>query len=509
MTHRPLVWAALAAALLFGLALRMYHVNDPILDHPGWRQGDEACIARNFAQLENNIFRPQTDYDGPPPNYVELELQIVPYLAAQAYRAFGVHEVFGRLIAIAFSLGLIAVMFFFATDVFGPRAGVVAAVLTAITPGAVYYGRTFTPDSVMLFFATLTLWLWWRWCDRSGEPYFWLAVATGALAWLAKSPALLCMAPILALVVARRGWRGFLDWHPWAFVALTLAPFLAYFAYEGSIAEWHWASGITSKHVLPALSAELRDPRLFAQALGGLFDRSLMLSTTILGPALFGFMLLGGFALSRGDAHDVARRWLFGAWAAALVAYAFVVVNVERVDYYLILFVPFAVLLATGLIDTVWSVGPTKLVPHPAGARIWKCTAITALTFIIAWTNMAELAPYYKWSRPVYAAATELDKTLEPGALVVMGHYDPSVLYLIGRKGWEEDVSLWDVHDMTSAIGKGAVYFVAIEIARFKNNKPLYAFMQKYRRVPVRSGWQVYDMRHFAHPNISTPPPQR
>ena len=39
---------------------------------------------------------PQTTYNGPPPNYVELELQIVPFLAASLYKVFGVREIFGR-----------------------------------------------------------------------------------------------------------------------------------------------------------------------------------------------------------------------------------------------------------------------------------------------------------------------------------------------------------------------------------------------------------------------------
>ena len=60
--------------LLLGLALRLRGLHDPILDHPGWRQGDTAAIARNFATLDLNPLHPQTDYDGPPPNYVELEL---------------------------------------------------------------------------------------------------------------------------------------------------------------------------------------------------------------------------------------------------------------------------------------------------------------------------------------------------------------------------------------------------------------------------------------------------
>jgi hypothetical protein len=98
----------------------------------------------------------------------------------------------------------------------------------------------------------------------------------------------------------------------------------------------------------------------------------------------------------------------------------------------------------------------------------------------------------------VYAAASEVRRTLEPNTLIVMGHYDPSVLYTIGHRGWEEDPMLWSVHDMTSAIAKGARYFVAVEVPRFKANRELYAFMQRYERLPIHSGWQVYDLRRRA-----------
>jgi len=163
---RRRAFVALLAVLVLGLCLRLYGIHDPIIDHPGWRQGDEAAIARNFAQLRDDLFAPQTDYDGPPPNYVELELQIVPFAAAQLYRAFGVHEVFARLIVVAFSLGTIVLLYLFGTEIYCRRAGLVAALAYAIAPGAVYYGRTITPDAAMVFFLVRTLAFWWRWTRR-------------------------------------------------------------------------------------------------------------------------------------------------------------------------------------------------------------------------------------------------------------------------------------------------------------------------------------------------------
>ena len=143
-------YVALGAVLFLALVLRLRGIHAPLLDHPGWRQGDTAAIARNFATLDMNPLHPQTDYNGPPPNYVELELQIVPYLAAVLYKLFGVHEVFGRLLSIGFSLGTVATLALFARAMYASeRAGVAAAFAFAVYPGSVYYGRTFMPDTAM------------------------------------------------------------------------------------------------------------------------------------------------------------------------------------------------------------------------------------------------------------------------------------------------------------------------------------------------------------------------
>jgi len=153
------------------------------------------------------------------------------------------------------------------------------------------------------------------------------------------------------------------------------------------------------------------------------------------------------------------------------------------------------VLVVAGAVERVASAlgGPARGAWATAGLAAGAIGAI----FVATYSNMLQIHAYYTWSRPVYAAATELDRTLDPDCLIVMGHLDPSVLYTIGRKGWEEDPLLWDVHDMTSAVAKGACYYVAVELPRLRANRPLYAFLQKYKRVPVASGWQVYDLRHF------------
>ncbi len=93
----------------------------------------------------------------------------------------------------------------------------------------------------------------------------------------------------------------------------------------------------------------------------------------------------------------------------------------------------------------------------------------------------------------MYRAAIALNARLPKDAIVVMAHYDPSVLYYINRKGWEEDPYLWTPFDEESAIRKGARWFIAIEQNRFKRNVELYAWMQRFPVVPMGERWPVYE----------------
>jgi 4-amino-4-deoxy-L-arabinose transferase-like glycosyltransferase len=479
---------ALAAVVLLGLVLRLRGIHDPILDHPGWRQGDTAAIARNFATLDLDPFHPQTDYDGPPPNYVELELQIVPFLAALLYKIFGIHEIFGRLISIAFSLGTVVVCGAFARRLFGSRlAGISAALAFAIYPGSTYYGRTFMPDTTMAFFLCAAIYAAERWIDEEPggtrfDGRFWLAALLAATAVLAKPVAAVELVPIAALFAARRGLAGALRApQAYAFAALAILPYAAYDAYIRSIAEWHWASGITRLHVLPSLAGSFASFPAFVAKLAAFEHALKMLATTMLGPVGF-----AAFAVAIVVPAPSRSRTVLFAWLGAALAYAYVVVTVERVDYYLYPFVPLAAIWTGGLAEAVRRMlpaGTPRRVALGAGALVALVTVILA---------RREMTPYYAYGKAVYRQAKALDATLPPGALVVMGHYDPSVLYYIDRKGWEEDPYLWTPFDEESAIRKGARAFIAIEPRRLARNVELSAWLLRFPLANQNATWPVY-----------------
>jgi len=479
----------LAAILLLALILRLHGIHNPVLDHPGWRQGDESAIARNFATLQFNPLFPQVDYDGPPPNYVELELQIVPFLMATLYKFFGVHEVFGRLISILFGLGTVTVIAYFGRWLFTSRvAGLAAALLFAIMPGSVYYGRTITPEGAMLLAITAALYVTARYLVED-EALSWRGALSSAallaLAYLAKPVAVVAIVPLAAIAVRRIRQARTIRWLPLTLIFVgPLLVFWGFDRFELSHAEWHWASGITTLHVIPSLARALSQWSAFANKWHHFSDVLGMLARTMLGPACAAFLFLGLIFGLRPRSPELVWGWLLAA-----VVYTYVVVTVERVDYYMYLWLPLGALTGAAFLTRL------GIAIQHGSSRTVQYAALALGTFAlvgVTYQNRQEVRTYYRYSKAVYRNAIALDRSLDPGALIVMGHYDPSVLYYINRKGWEEDPYLWTPFDQQSAIRKGARYFIAIERNRFEKNVELYNWMQRFPIINARAKWPVY-----------------
>jgi hypothetical protein len=485
-------WLGVLAVVLLALFLRLHGIHDPLLDHPGWRQGDTAAIARNFARLRFDIMYPQTLYNGPPPNYVELELQIVPFLAAGLYRIFGIHEVFGRLVALGFSLGTVVMLACFGRWLFRSTvAGWLGAFFFAVFPGSVYYGRTFMPDGVMLFFLTAALYAAARYfVEDERQSLRGAAAAAGllALAYLAKPVSALALAPLTGLLITRARAGRTLRALPLAIV--FAAPLLVLYLYDrrvASYAEWHWASGIAQLHVFPALRAAASTPAGFAAKLDAFWFALGLLRATMLG-AVACVLALAAFAgLGWLPARSKALLWY---WLAGGLAYVYVVVAVERVDYYLLPLLPLCALVMGGA-----GAALAALIRNadlaPAG-RYALLAVVAILMLAVLAGSRAPVAAYYRYNRQAYRYAIQLDRTLPKNALIVIGHYGPDVQYYIDRFGWEEDPAIWTPFDEESAIAKGARYFISIEDNRLRSNLELCAWMQRFPRIERGDTWPVY-----------------
>jgi len=118
----------------------------------------------------------------------------------------------GRLVTLVFSAGSIALVFMIGRRLLASNAiGLVAAVMLAVSPTAVYHSRLVTPDTFVLFLVLLAFLgaVGIRQSARRRD-YAMAGVALGCLA-SAKISGVLILVPILIAHFQRRGLRGLLD----------------------------------------------------------------------------------------------------------------------------------------------------------------------------------------------------------------------------------------------------------------------------------------------------------
>ena len=223
--------------MALGACLRLVYLRTPLIDYHHWRQVDTAAIARNLHETGFNPLYPEIDWGGRH-GYVESEFPLLASLAAASYRLFGQEDYYGRLISVLFSTATIAAVFGLASRLIGPAAGLAAAYLVAVSPSAVFFGRTFMPDSMMLFFWVFGVYAFVRdFQDSAGagpahrsRRWLWIGSASAALACLGKLPAVMMFAPIAA---AAWHWRGRAALRDRAFLIGTAVPLLL-------TAAWYW-----------------------------------------------------------------------------------------------------------------------------------------------------------------------------------------------------------------------------------------------------------------------------
>jgi len=256
----------------------------------------------------------------------------------------------------------------------------------------------------------------------------------------------------------------------------------------GEHAEWHWASGITTLHVIPSLKTAFTSASGFMLKLTQFREVLGMLRDTMLGTVATLLAVAGFVALpwTQSRCKSVLWGWLIGG-----ILYTYVVVTVERVDYYMYLLLPLCALaigaLASRFVD--WAMQTDA----PRAARYAIVSLLPILAIACTAQSLAAIAPYYSYNKQAYRNAVFLSHALTPNALVVMGHYGPDVLYYIDRYGWEEDPALWTPFDEESAIRKGARYYISIEDNRLRANMNLCAYLQRFPVLNPNAEWIVYN----------------
>ena len=432
------------------VVLRSYKITGPIGDWHSFRQADTAAVARNFLKFGFDPLRPRSDdlsniqsgFDNPN-GWRMVEFPLYQITAAGLARVFGILpiEIWLRLVSIASSAATGVIIGFLVWEMVGPPAGglagITAAIMYAILPYSMYYGRTILPEPFMVFLSVTSLWLLVRALGgRKQTGLLLVSAVIAAAALLVKPTAAFLLLPIPYLLWRRFGFSrrfiisgavfGFISlvpllmWRDWIRQFPEGIPVYTWLFNEGNIrlkGAWFWW--------------------LFAKRIGEL----------ILG--FWGLIPFGLGLLVKTD--DRGESGFFRWWLLGGLLYLIIIAagNVRH-DYYQILLLP--------VVSVYTAKGLAFLVTNRTFSRgVSLLLATVSFVFMLAF-SWYTIRTYYWINRPeIVEAGQTADRLLPPDAKVIAPYNgDTSFLYQTNRQGWPLGF------DIEKKIAMGATHYVTV-----------------------------------------------
>jgi 4-amino-4-deoxy-L-arabinose transferase-like glycosyltransferase len=435
---RPGVWLALILAL--AAVLRLHNLTAPIADNLQAKQAYSANKARNIARAPFDPLRRTLDLldgQGRPMELVE-EVPLYIGLLGGAYALFGEHAAWGRLLSILGSLVAIAAFYDLARREHGARAARIAALLLAIAPLSVFYGRAVLPDPWMLAMMLACAACYRRYLDGEGRVWLFAASVCGLLAVAFKYWGLMIV--VVLADMARRRWGTWRALGRPSFVALMAALV---------VPTALWMALVFARAPNPVwtgwVAGEPASPYLVAQQPSALGNRQLYaaLVTRFLirdcGPFAGVLFAAGAWAALRRRVPDGFRFGSLGAWTfMGLFFYFLFAPKTIDHDYYELMMLPPALTWAAlGWMALGRSVGWIALRSiHPTG---WRALAVLVLGLAVVVQSPWIMGGMFRVERGKVALGERLGAACSPtGRVVSIG---PGIAHVVvvhesRRAGW-------------------------------------------------------------------------
>src|SRR5262249_20952749 len=317
----------LAGIFVLAGALRLSHINEPLVDSFSFRQTSTAMMAENFSRGNWNIFLPQVNWAGPGPTYTGREFQTFTYLVAIFWALVGQHEWIGRAIAAAFGLLSLTSLYLLVRRIWGESYALASAAIWAVLPGAIVIDRSFLPDPVMLGLVLTSLLRYVIFLQTRRFVYLYVAGAIGVLGILTKLPGAVVVVPMVYATIKLLPREPSLARQKLLFKIISVAGIsailvVAYYLWVVHAAKtyppYHLAgigNFIWSNHKEGWLSSWYFIPRAWSQLTGWIWTWPGIILTCI--------GLVESFSLGRCDVrktHSFAAPWSFHWWLVGCVA---------------------------------------------------------------------------------------------------------------------------------------------------------------------------------------------
>ncbi len=470
---------AVVAITLLAVAFRLYRIDFPMVDGHSWRQITNADIARHFAEGSLNLFVPRVSWGGLN-GVVGMEFPLLQYITGLLWIVTTELHWVARLVSLAFSVAGVVAIYHLGTRLYGRPAGRAAAFLLAVSPSAVYFGRSLLSDTPMMTFMIGAVLAWDRYFDRPTPTRAGVATLLTMLGALVKLPAILVAAPIVGLAWSRRRWAGVFDRTLLAAGLVSLAGVVAWYFYADRI---YLETGLTQAVFRPsgtypqtlapgAIYASVSHFATFDRLSSIEFWREILVRFWLLHLTPLGVLAaaLAIPALWRSGAGAVVGLWLLGG-AALLVVSA---EGQYQHEFHQLPFLP-PLFLAFGVgaaraFDGTYLTGLLKVRYAPAIAAA-GLVAVAVASFLTSGVrpNLYRVTREYAPADLFIHFGNAIQARVPPDALIVTVDYQrggansPMLLFFARRQGWSfDDYSISPVVIENLRAHHGAQFFATV-----------------------------------------------
>lgn len=419
----------LAGIIILACLIRVYNIDQPLIEGVSGGQIERATIARNFYRT-GDFLMPQID-TMPQPHPIFCEFPVYTWLVAITYYAAGgVYEWIGRLLSIIFFTGAVVFFYKMVKMILGKEVGICAVVCFCFLPNSIMYSRAFSLDTMNLFFSIGMLYYFFLWLERGRSGYFMLSLALAVLTYLTRIITIFMIVPMIYLAYSYQGRKCITSVKLWSYHIISLLPAAIWYRYaQLKMIELYGEKhlGVATYYDLSHYIAPLK--YLNYGSLKMLFEYVAGMTLT---PVGFALALLGVLVKRQSSKENVFLFWLL-AVAGSFFLYAN---KIPALNYYLFLIPPAAVYIGKCVVF-LWQNGFHKgsyMKYYPVKVLL----GVFMAGMIFGYVNSGYKMPYFVLHFPQVAEAVK--KYTRPDDTIVW-HGPTALLYYSDRKGWRFNLS--------------------------------------------------------------------
>ncbi len=425
--YKKIFLSLILLGVIFFITLlpRLYKIDNSITDWHSFRQADTAMVARNFADEGFNILHPKTDNilaisDSKKPNpqgLIFLEFPIYTLIVGLVWDIFGVNESSARLVSAIFASFSTVFLFLLVRKFSNSRVAIIAALVFALTPYSIYYGRVIMPNSTMICLGLASLWLFSRYYFNNSKVSFFMSSVLFALASLSYPYVVFWLIPIIYLALIKDG-LFYYSLKYYGFLLIAFIPLVLWRAWGANYPEAQIGSNWYLNY------GDIRFSGAFFRWL--IFER---LAKLILGTGGFVLMFFGLVAK-----RENKENYFYFVWLFSMILYFVIFASSNvRHDYYQYIYMPvLAVFVALG-IDHLLKAGQS-IIEKSISVSIAIFLVIISIAF-----GYYEVKGYYLTNNDIVEAGKKADELLSANDKVIAPLAgDLSLLYYVNRPGWAE-----------------------------------------------------------------------